>query len=64
MDMYDSTNGEKIKDEIGLKKKMVKIGLKDPEASRMEPLKIPLVWVMTNSYWHLLQEASIWMSPR
>lgn len=43
MDMYDSTNGEKIKDEIGLKKKMVKIGLKDPEASRMEPLKIPLV---------------------
>lgn len=43
MDMYDSTNGENIKDEIGLKKKMVKIGLKAPEASQTEPLNIPLV---------------------
>lgn len=44
MDMYDSTNGEKIENEIGLKKKKkVKIGLKSPEASQMEPLNIPLV---------------------
>lgn len=55
VDIYDATNGEQIQNEIGFFKK-VKSGLRATDASQMEPLDIPLVWVMTNSYWQPLQE--------
>lgn len=43
MDIYDTAKGEKIKNEIGLKNKKVKIGLRATEVSQMELLNIPLV---------------------
>lgn len=57
-DIYDTTYGEKIEKEIDFKqKKKVKSELRSTEASQTEPLNIPLVWVMSNSHRHPLQEA-------